>query len=146
MQVSQAIESLRNIAMKQFFIALTTTLVLGGCASPLVSLNDPSRSFIAPDLANLLKPREIPYEIKEIEGVEVGYNLMFSNDENMQGYRLTLVFRNKTKEPRELAPVVTLEDGGRLQVPAYSYDAFVANGAVLAGTQVPSIPLEQLSS
>lgn len=132
--------------MQRIWIALTTMLLLGGCASSMVSLNDPGRSFMAPDLANLLDPRDIPYEIKEVDGIEVGYSLMFSNADNSQGYRLTLVFRNKGKEPRVISPIVALEDASKIQIPAYAYESFVTNGAVLSGTRIPAISVSQPSS
>lgn len=101
---------------------------------------------MAPDLASLLKPRDIPYETQERDGIEVGYSLMFTNDVNMEGYRLTLVFRNKGSQEKNIKPIVNLEDESRIQLPAYSYEAFVSNGAVLARTQTPPMPASQQSN
>jgi hypothetical protein len=122
------------------------TLILQGCASSVVHLNEPSRSLIAPDLANLLKTRDIPYEIKEIDGVEIGYSLTHYDSDNFPGYRLTLVFRNKTQQAKTITPGISLVDKSKIQIPAYSYETVVGTAAVLAGTQVPPMPIEQRNS
>ena len=71
---------------------LLFALAVSGCGSaPLIHLNDPTRSSPALDVANLLPPRNIPYETIERAGLSIGYNLFFAKGANLSGYRLTIV-------------------------------------------------------
>ena len=123
------------------------TLLVSACAtSPVMQLNEPARSAPALDVANLLPPRNIPYETLEKGGVSLGYNLFFSKGGNLSGYRLTLVIRNNTAARKVIEPVVSLQDAGGFQVPPYSYQAFVTEAASLAGTAVPATPVQAQSN
>lgn len=114
-------------------------LGLCGCAGPgFVHLNDPARSFQARDVANLLAPRDIPYERIEKDGVEVGYSLTFF-EEDGGVYRLTLVFRNTTSGPLTIRPRVALFDATGLRITAEDYRAYQATQSAMAGTQIPAV-------
>jgi len=112
-------------------------LGLCGCAGPgFVHLNDPARSFQARDVANLLAPRDIPYESIDKDGVEVGYSLTFFEWDG-GAYRLTLVFRNTTSGPLTIRPRVALFDATGLRITAEDYRAYQATQSAMAGTQIP---------
>lgn len=122
-------------------------LLMSACGtSPVVQLNEPTRSSTALDVANLLPPRNIPYETVEKGGISLGYNLFFAKGGNLSGYRLTLVIRNNTSARRLLEPAVSLQDAGGFLVPPYAYQAFVTEAALLAGTAVPAIPVQAQSN
>lgn len=106
-----------------------------GCAQ-ISHLNDPARSKESLDTANLLAPRDIPYETQERNGMAVSYNLLFVPRGNFSGYRLTLIFRNTTKENRVAWPRITLQDADGLIVEPSSYEAVMTHAATLAGTPV----------
>jgi hypothetical protein len=128
-------------------VAASAPLLISGCAtSPVVQLNDPTRSTPSLDLANLLPHRNIPYETVEKGGISLGYNLFFVRGGNLPGYRLTLVIRNNTLARRLLEPAVLLQDAGGFLVPPYAYQAFVTEAASLAGTTVPALPVQAQSS
>jgi hypothetical protein len=128
-------------------IAAGALLLVSGCAtSPVVQLNDPTRSTPSLDVANLLPPRNIPYETVEKGGISLGYNLFFAKGGSLSGYRLTLVIRNNTSARRLLEPAVSLQDAGGFLVPPYAYQAFVTEAASLAGTAVPALPVQAQSN
>lgn len=83
---------------------------LSGCTS-LQHLNEPARSAMAVDVANLLAEREIPYETKEKGGLSVSYNALSMKGSSFDGYRLTLMFWNKSDQRLRIEPVVEIEDG-----------------------------------
>jgi len=119
-----------------------TVFLLGGCAAPWTHLNDPARSTFARDVANLLPPRDIPYETSEKDGVAVSYNLFHSQGGNFAGYRLTLIIKNSMSVPQFLRPSVSLQEANGLLVQPWSYEAFVNVAATLAGTPVPPFPIQ----
>lgn len=118
---------------------------LAGCALP-VQLNDPTRSTSALDTANLLAPRQIPFETKEIDGVAVSYNLFHWKSNNLAGYRLTLNIRNSSGTELSVSPRLTLKDGAGFLVQPYQYQSFMAEAASLAGITVPPMPASQAST
>ena len=124
---------------------LATTLLAVGCAAPQY-LNDSSRSVLATDTANLLAPRQIPFETKSAADVEVSYNLFFAKSNNLSGYRLTLIFRNRGSSPMRLTPKISLQDAAAFVIPPYDFYAFMSEAAALAGTEVPPIPVAQQST
>lgn len=113
-----------------------------GCttAPQLMHLNESARSVPMVDVANLLDPRDIPYEFRDQGDVAVGYNLMYVPAGPTRGLRLTLVIRNKSDSTRNLHPVVELSDRNGLTIPSSTYESFVRDGAVLAGTPIPLVP------
>jgi hypothetical protein len=123
-----------------FIAAVLAVSLLGACGTTR-HLNDPSRSRQGVDVANLLSPRNIPYETAEKDGVSVAYNLFYAKSDNLAGYRLTLIFRNKTGSKQMLQPVISLQDANGFIIPPYEYQAFVAEAASLAGTTVPIVPV-----
>lgn len=126
--------------------AIAIVSFVSGCVSPIIQLNDPARSSPALDVANLLPPRNIPYETVEKGGISVGYNLFFASSGNLSGYRLTLIIRNNTRSRQMLEPMVSLQDAGGFLVSPYAYQAFVAEAASLAGTAVPLVPVQSQSN
>lgn len=121
--------------------------LLSACAtSTVVQLNEPSRAVQATDVANLLPPRNIPYETVEKAGISLGYNLFFVAGGNLSGYRLTLILRNNTGTRKLIEPIISLQDSGGFLIPSYAYEGFITEAASLAGTNVPSIPLQTRSS
>lgn len=130
-----------------FPACLFLALMVSGCGSArLVHLNDPTRSSPAPDVANLLPPRNIPYETIERAGLSIGYNLFFAKSGNLSGYRLTLVIRNKTHLRITVEPTVSLQDANGFLIPPYAYQSFVSEAAALAGTAIPYVPIQAPSS
>lgn len=127
-------------------VSVLVFLVSACATAPVMQLNEPARSTPALDVANLLPPRNIPYETVEKGGISLGYNLFFVKGGNLSGYRLTLVIRNNTAARRVVEPVVSLQDAGGFQVPPYAYQAFVTEAASLAGTAVPAIPVQAQSN
>lgn len=114
---------------------------LSGCASaPINHLNDPARSHMFTDVANILKPREIPYETQEKGGLAVNYSLSFFGGEDFSGYRLTLIFRSNREYPSYIEPRVHLRDAAGFIIQPATYSAFVAYAAAMAGTNVPPMP------
>jgi len=119
---------------------------LSGCTS-LQHLNEPARSAMAVDVANLLAEREIPYETKEKGGLSVSYNALSMKGSSFDGYRLTLMFWNKSDQRLRIEPVVEIEDGRGFVLEPYSFDAFMAEAAAMAGVSVPaSMPAPSLGS
>ena len=114
---------------------------VAGCGT-LHHLNEPSRSHQGPDVANLSSLRDFPYETAEKNGLTVSYNLFFAKSSNLSGYRLTLIFRNTGTTSRLIRPKISLQDSSGLIIPPYAYQAFVAEAALLAGTEVPRVPME----
>jgi hypothetical protein len=123
-------------------VALILSVVLAGCAAPPArqDLTEPTRSISMPDVANLLAPRDIPFELHEKAEVSVAYNLMFMEGGAAQGLRLTLFLRNTSTEVKTFTPIVSLSDRIGLMIPATTYDGFVRDAAMLAGTPVPPGP------
>lgn len=122
--------------------SLVTTaiaLLIVGCAVPQTSrhLNDPTKSIQMTDIASLSEPRDIPYEIQTKDSIVVGYNLTLIDSGPVKGMRLTLYFRNEDSSQRVLRPAVSLSDRNGLIIPAYSYQTFVNEATILAGTAVP---------
>lgn len=139
--------------MRTFRRLMSTTgatllaLLLSACGtSPMVQLNEPARSASALDVANLLPPRNIPYETVEQGGISLGYNLFFAKGGSLSGYRLTLIVRNNTSGRRVLEPVVSLQDAAGFLITPYTYQAFVTEAAILAGTAIPAAPAPTQSS
>ena len=131
-----------TVRFRMFMAAAAFAFIGGGCAvapapAPVVQLNDPARSKALLDVANLLPPRNIPFETAEQGGILVGYNLLFSKSANISGYRLTLVFKNNSHSTQRLEPLVSLRDAAGVLIPPYSYPAFTAEAAALAGIVVP---------
>lgn len=119
---------------------------LSGCAS-LQHLNEPARSAMAVDVANLLAEREIPYETVEKGGLSVSYNALSMRGSSFDGYRLTLMFWNKSDQSMRIEPVVEIEDGRGFMLEPYSFDAFMAEAAAMAGVSVPaSMPAPSVGS
>lgn len=126
-----------------FLIAAAALVV--GCAAPQ-HLNDSNRSVLATDTANLLAPRQIPFETKVVGDLEVSYNLFFSKGNNLSGYRLTLILRNRGAYPVSLTPMISLQDAAGFVIPPYEFNAFMSEAAALAGTVAPPIPVVQQST
>lgn len=124
----------------EFTASVIAVAFTAGCATPLVQLNDSTRSSPARDVASVLSPHDIPYETIEKDGIAVSYNLSFSGGDHFSGYRLTLVFRNNSDVAQVVHPVVTLQESHGLLVRPYAYNTFVAEAAALAGTVVPPVP------
>lgn len=132
--------SMRSIRRVSIGPVLLCALLAGCAVSPVVQLNDPARSKAAPDVANLLPARDIPYESLERSGAAVSYNLFFAKSSAISAYRLTLVMRNTSSSVKVFEPKVRLQDGSGLVIPPYTYQAFVAEAAILAGTPIPPAP------
>lgn len=129
---------------RKLVITAMLPIALWGCAAgSAVHLNDPARSHSGVDVANLLAPREIPYETQEQLGIAVSYNLFFMKEANFSGYRLTLVLRNNTDRPEIFTPEVVLRDATGLILQPDTYEGFMSLAAALAGTPVPPIPVAQ---
>lgn len=120
-------------------VIIAITVFLAGCAG-MQQLNDPALSQNDIDVANLLRPREIPYETKNINGISVSYNMFYAGSGNIKGYRATLIFRNNSEQTITINPELLLKDAGGFIVQPYSYNGFVQYAAALAGTHVPNIP------
>lgn len=132
-----------TVHMRMWIAAAMFVLIGCGCSvSPglIVHLNDPDHSRPTRDVANLFSPREVPYETMEHGGVLVGYNLFFAKNATVSGYRLTLIFKNNSDSRQLIKPSVSLRDDGGVLIRPYSYQAFVARAAILAGTVVPPEP------
>lgn len=132
------------VMLHPIFRILTASALLvslAGCGT-LHHLNDPGRSRQGLDVANLLPPRDIPYETVEKNGIAISHNLFFAKSDSFSGYRLTLIFRNTGTAPRIVKPRISMRDSNGFIVLPYDYDAFVAEAASLAGTEVPPIPPE----
>ncbi len=121
-------------------ITLATVVItfLTGCAG-MQQLNDPALSKNDIDVANLLAPRQIPYEIKSVDGVSVSYNLFYAASGNMDGYRATLIFRNDTDQTITFKPDLLFKDASGFIIQPYNYGGFVQFAAALAGTYVPPV-------
>ena len=128
----------------RMLISIAVLAFIGcGCATApglIVHLNDPVRSQLKRDVVNLFASRNVLYETLERGGISVGYNLFFAKNANVSGYRLTLIFKNNTASEQPLKPVVSLRDGAGVLIRPYSYRAFAAKAATLAGTVVPPEP------
>ncbi len=127
---------MRSLSALRFAVA---AVALSGCAS-VNHLNDPARSHMFTDVANILKPREIPYETQEKGGLAVSYSLSFFGGNDFSGYRLTLIFRSKREYPTYLKPKLQLRDATGFVIEPYTYSAFTAYAAAMAGTSVPAMP------
>lgn len=128
-------------------LAVMLPAALAGCATgSLLHLNEPARSQPSIDVANLLSPREIPYETQEQSGIAVSYNLFFVKQGNFSGYRLTLIFRNNTDRTEVFVPAVVLRDASGLLLYPDTYADFMSLAAALAGTAVPPFPVAQSDS
>lgn len=123
------------------FVVVAAILV-SGCAQ-MIHLNEPSRSKEDLDLANLLSPRNIPYETQELDGVSVSYNLFTDGREYV---RLTLVVKNTTASEISFSPEVTLVDSGGVVINPYTYEQIRMQAVGLLGTQVPMLPPPQPSA
>lgn len=126
-------------------LAIPFAVALLGCTSRStvpVHLNDPTRSLNARDVGSFTE-REVPYEMQERDGLRVAYHLTFVPTGSTKGYRLTLMFQNIGTEDRQIAPVVTLQDGTGFLISSASYESTMALGASLAGTPAPGLPAEQ---
>lgn len=122
-------------------ITLATVVIaafLTGCAG-VQQLNDPALSKNDLDVANLLAPRQIPYETKSVDGVSVSHNLFYAASGNMDGYRATLIIRNDTDQTITFKPDLLFKDASGFIIQPYSYGGFVQFAAALAGTYVPPI-------
>ncbi len=118
---------------------VVAAVALSGCAS-VNPLNDPTRSRIAADVANVEGPRDILYESQEKGGLEVSYSLSFYGKEELPGYRLNLIFRNKGDLLTTVEPRVYLRDASGFVIEPSTYSAYAAYASALAGTPVPSLP------
>lgn len=117
--------------------AVLSVTFLSGCAG-VRQLNDPVLSKNELDVANLLRPREIPYETKTIDGVSVSYNLFYAPRGNMRGYRATLIFRNNTDKTITIEPKLFLKEANGFIIQPSSYNGFVQLSSALAGTAIPN--------
>lgn len=113
--------------------------ILTGCGT-MVQLNDPSKSSAGLDRANILSPRDILYHAEEKNGIQVSYNLMTDSENRPTFVRLTLLFKNNRGTPVTVQPKITLQDKGGMVLNPYSYEGYMAQGASMAGTQVPIAP------
>lgn len=120
-------------------IAAILVLMLAGCAT-IHELNDPARSRSGLDVANTLAARDIPYETEQKGDIAASYNLMAASGRGQGWLRLTLIFRNLGNAPIPLVPHITLEDATGLVFEPYSYEAYVRQASIMAGTRVPMIP------
>lgn len=93
-----------------------------------------------PDIANLLEPRDIPYEIQRKGDFAVGYNMMMLEGGPFRGVRLTLFFRNFGKDSTTIQPKISVNDISGFDVSAASYENFVLEASILAGSPVPPMP------
>ena len=126
---------------------LSLSALLHGCASDsALQLNNPDKAQLGVDLANLLPPREIPYEVQQVGDIQVAYNMFFVKSDNLTGHRLTLAFRNTGKSEIIVTPELLVRDAGGFIYPPYNYAAFVAEAANLAGTQIPQVTIAQQST
>lgn len=112
--------------MTRLFAVLA--LLVAGCAS-VNQLNDPSKPSVVVDRTT--------YEYQERDGIGVGYNVRFGQDSFFTGYHLKLFLRNNRSSAETLRPKFQLQDAAGLLIQPYSYDAFIAYAAAMAGTEVP---------
>lgn len=124
--------------MKKIFLAVVAVF-LAGCGT-MVQLNDPTKSSHGLDRANILSPREILYHAEEKNGIQVSYNLMTDSESRPSFVRLTLLFKNNRNTPVTIQPKITLQDKGGMVLNPYSYEGYMAQGASMAGTQIPIAP------
>src|SRR5438034_11237761 len=110
----------RNTSTKSILPYLIAIFFLTGCGT-VQHLNDSSRSKLAPDVANITRARDIPYETAEKGGISVSYNLMYGKSNNQSGYRLTLIFRNNSGTKQVLNPVISLQDADSFIIAPYAY-------------------------
>lgn len=137
----------RNIGIVRFFTALIVTFLISGCSIiPAKQLNDPSRSTSAPHIATFDKTKNIPYETQEIGGIAVSYSLSFNNYRHDSGYDLKLIFKNNTDSPKNIAPLIMLQDADGMIIQPYSYSSYISQASMLAGIQVPDVPMRQSHS
>jgi hypothetical protein len=135
--------------MKSFAIRMTVfgvIALLTGCAVGPQQLNDPARAVMALDTANLLPPRQIPFETQRAGSIDVSYNLFFVKGDNFSGYRLTLILRNVGATVETVVPSIELRDAAGFLVAPYEFGAFISEAAILAGTAVPAVAVAQQSS
>lgn len=123
----------------RILLSTPIAILIVGCAVPqtIRHLNDPTKSVQMTDIASLSEPKDIPYEIQTLDSIVVGYNLTSIDSGPAKGMRLTLYLRNEDSRQRELRPTVSLSDKNGLIIPAYSYQAFVNEATILAGTAIP---------
>lgn len=121
-------------------LILLISLFVAGCAMAPKSLNDPARSALDTDVANLLRPRQILYETKTAGSVAVSYNIFPGSEPGFTGYRFTLIIRNIDPAPLTVEPRAAMMDGGGLQIQPQSYSDFMSTAYRMAGTRVREIP------
>ena len=128
--------------MKTQSLIVAALMLLAGCANTggLYQLNETTRSVSMPDIANLLAPRDIPYEIQRKGDIAVGYNMMLVEGAPFGGARLTLFFRNFGKDSTTIQPKVSVSDLNGFDVSAASYENFVLEASIMAGSPVPPMP------
>lgn len=138
---------MRILGKDTIYLHLTILLLsfnVNACVSGVsyfAHLNEPSRAVWANDVANLLPPRDIPYETQEQNGISVSYNLFYVVEGPGSYYRLTLVFRNNTESRQILTPIVSLKDASGQVLNPFQYDAFILYATTMAQTQVP-LPMD----
>ena len=119
-------------------IILLAAAVLTGCAS-VKPLMDTSNAIKGPNLVG--GTDEVLYEVATKGNFAVGYNLdHYKLGKITGGYRLTLLFKNNGGEELQVAPSVSLLDASGTLIPATSYEQFVIDASILAGTPAPTIP------
>lgn len=125
--------------VSRIIIVVCIIFLFSGCSTtqPTQHLNDPLRSHTSLDVASISSPEEIPYETKEGNILSVSYNLSFDEGDEFSGYRLTLVFQNLSASPIVIKPGILLQDASGFLIQSYTYEAFINEAAILAGTNVP---------
>ncbi|HVC12266.1 MAG TPA: hypothetical protein VNE59_11560 [Burkholderiales bacterium] len=116
-------------------IAFVFLTLLSGCAT-VHQLNDPSRSKSAPDVTTLANPRDVLYETAERSGIVVSYNILTAP----YGLKLTLIFRNRRGQSVIIVPKIRLQDATGFILEPYSYEDYVRQAAIMAGTPAAMIP------
>lgn len=125
---------------KIFYLTMSNCLavLLAGC-STLQYLNEPTRSQAIIVTTSTAERNAAPYETLEKGGLSVSYNLVFEESKHLPGYRLTLVFRNAGVTPRHLEPKISIRDSTGFPLASASYEIFMMQAALLAGTAIPAI-------
>lgn len=101
-------------------------------------LNDPGRGIWAEDAADVLKPRQLLYEIKQDGRYRVGYNLIRESEGDVKGYFLRVTIINLSANAVVVANDVMLIDAENSVISATDRDTFLALAATLGGTKAPT--------
>lgn len=114
-----------------------------GCATlpepcPIIQLNDAQRSTYMSDVLSEDSSAAIPYEARTIENVDVWYNLQYERDPHCPGYRLTVVFTNRTSSDLAFSPQVVLSDSSGMLMPAIDQEGYLRLAAQLQETEFKS--------